>query len=100
MPLSDNFLNLACELIGVRGVYQEQEYIIVEILLDSAAVVLEPMSQTSHIQSDFQGEARRYAPKHFTVPLLSEVQRTLHPVLVQFLGKDIVSVLNDSLEKN
>lgn len=90
-------LSLAHDLIGVRGSYQGREYTLIEVLNAGPSIVLEPIQTDSVVQNTFQGEAKRFAQSNYTVPLYSEVRQSLHPVLQEFLGPDIVRVLQEQL---
>ena len=94
-PQSGLLLKLAHELIGFSGLYQGREYTLIEVINSGPSVVLEPIQHYTVVQNTFQGEAKRFAKSNYTVPFYSEVRHTLHPVLQEFLGPNIVSVLQE-----
>lgn len=90
-------LALAHDLVGLHGIYQGREYALIEVLDAGPSVVLEPVQAEAVIQNTFQGEAKRFAQSNYTVPFYSEVRQSLHPVVQEFLGPDIVKVLQEQL---
>ena len=58
-------------MIGLRVVYHDAHYQIVEILDDGPHIVIESIDHHIHIQADQHGEAHRKVPKTHTIPILS-----------------------------
>lgn len=56
-------------LIGQTVVYRDSTCIIIEVLEDLPALVLQPTEPAEAIQPDQLGEAHRRAPRTFTVVL-------------------------------
>lgn len=98
MPDHSLLLQLAHDLIGVRGVYRGREFTLIEVMDSGPSVVLEPNETDNVVQNTAQGEAKRFAQSNYTIPFLSPVDGDIHPVLQGFLGEDIVNVLRESLE--
>ncbi|MGM0564156.1 MAG: hypothetical protein ACQES2_07485 [Pseudomonadota bacterium] len=92
-------LELARDLIGVRGVYKGREFAVIEVMDSGPSVVLEPTESDNVVQNTAQGEAKRFAQSNYTIPFLSPVDGDIHPVLQGFLGDDIVAVLRESLSE-
>lgn len=84
--------------IGTLGKYHGQDYELIEVLEHEPAVVLRDCNPTYVIQNDMHGEAHRIVSAAHTVPILSEVSATLHPVLADFFPRQIVSQLNALVE--
>jgi hypothetical protein len=68
-------------LIGLEFEYQGAYCEVIEILSDGPALVLACRTGGERIQADQFGEPRRRAPTTYTIPLLSEVEDDLHPVV-------------------
>lgn len=73
--------------IGSRGLYQNQEYELIEVLEHDNALVLRDCSKAHTIQSDMHGEAHRMVAKTHTVPIFSDVDAGLHPVIKEFFSQ-------------
>ncbi|EDY86756.1 hypothetical protein GP5015_1555 [gamma proteobacterium HTCC5015] len=97
MPDHSVLLQLAHDLVGVRGVYRGREFTLIEVMDDGPSVVLEPTETDNVVQNTAQGEAKRYAQSSYTLPFLSPVNGDIHPVLQDFLGNDILAVLRESI---
>lgn len=91
--LKPDLLLLLREQIGCRGLYNNQEYELIEVLEHDAALVLRDCSTAHTIQSDMHGEAHRMVSKTHTVPLFSEIDENLHPVLKDFFSATLVEQL-------
>lgn len=83
--------------IGTRGLYEGQEFELIEILEHDPAVVLRDCSAAHTIQADMHGEAHRMVSKTHTVPVLSEVDPALHPVLRSFFPPETREALESML---
>ena len=96
---SKELLTILHDLIGTRGMYHEKEYELIEILEHGPSLVLRDCSANHEIQSDMHGEARRLVTKTHTIPLLSELGKTLHPVLKDFFDESIGSRLDNVIRQ-
>lgn len=96
--LPTELLDILHDLIGTRGCYQNNEYEFIEVLEHGPALVLLDCSDDHAIQNDMHGEARRLVTKTHTVPLLSEVQHDLHPVLKDFFEPPQIERLTKALK--
>lgn len=92
-------LTLLEALIGRRVAYQGIDYRIIEVLREGPAVVVSPLLGADVIQSDQFGGAKRRVPQTHTLPLLSEVENDLHPVLRDMLDDEDVQRLRASLHR-
>ena len=81
----------------MEGIYQGCRYTLIEVLDSVPSVVLEPTGEDNIVQNSAQGEARRFVQNNFTVPFFSEIKQQLHPVVSEFLGKEISSVLEEQI---
>ncbi len=86
-------------LIGRRVAYQGIDYRIIEILREGPAVVVSPLLGAGVIQSDQFGGAKRRVPQTHTLPLFSEVEDDVHPVLRDMLDAEDVERLRASLRR-
>jgi hypothetical protein len=98
-PNNTVLIQLVQDLIGVTGLYQGAPFTLIEVLSEGPMLVLEPSATDLTVQNTAQGEAKRYAQNNYTVPLLSEVKRDLHPVLVEFFGRDISEELRKAISE-
>lgn len=96
--LPTELLDILHDLIGTRGFYQNSEYELIEILEHGPSLVLRDCSDTHAIQNDMHGEARRLVTKTHTIPLFSEVQHDLHPVLKEFFEPSQIERLAEALK--
>jgi hypothetical protein len=92
--LSQKLLTILREQIGAHGKYNGQDFELIEILEQEPAVVLQDCGAKHAIQNDMHGEAHRIVSTTHTIPLFSEVAVALHPVLADFLPKDISAQIN------
>lgn len=90
--------SLLHDLIGTKGQYQDALYTLIEVIESDPMVVLAPVHAENMIQNTYQGEAKRYALKNYSIPLLSEVSKGLHPVLKEFLGQEITRLLEEQIK--
>lgn len=95
---SPELFSLLHDLIGTQGRYQDALYTLIEIIESAPIAVLEPVEDETIIQNTYQGEAKRYALKNYSIPLFSEVSQSLHPVLKEFLGQEITQLLEDQIK--
>lgn len=94
---SPELFSLLHDLIGTQGQYQDTLYTLIEVIKSDPMVVLEPIKAENIIQNTYQGEAKRYALKNYSIPLFSEVNKGLHPVLKAFLGQEITQLLEEQI---
>lgn len=95
---SPELFSLLHDLIGTQGYYQDALYTLIEVIESAPIVVLEPVSSENIIQNTYQGEAKRYALKNYSIPLFSEVSKGLHPVIKEFVGDEIAHLLNEQIK--
>ena len=72
-------------LIGLKVIYQNQPWEIIEILEDGPALVLQDSQMHQVIQPDQFGEAHRRVPPTVTIPVFTLDKTELHP---SFLSLD------------
>lgn len=96
-PIEPRLLEALRSHIGNRGLYQDQEYELIEVLEHDCAVVLRDCSAAQTIQSDMHGEAHRMVSKTHTVPVFSEVDSGFHPVLHTFFDSRSLQELEQTL---
>ena len=92
--LDPKLLDTLRSQIGYCGSYNNQEFELIEVLEHDAALVLRDCSHAHHIQTDMHGEARRMVSNTHTVPIFSEVEKALHPVLKEYFSAETVTELN------
>lgn len=86
--------------IGTHGRHEGREFELIEVLEHEPAVVLRDCGERCSIQNDMHGEAHRMVHTTHTVPVLSEVSASLHPVLTDFFPEAIVNALNSLVQNN
>jgi len=74
-------------LLGLRVQFRGEAHTIIEVIEDGPAIVLAPERDTSAIQPDAYGNARRQARVLLTIPLLTPDRRQLH---ADFLELDLL----------
>ncbi|MEJ2061086.1 MAG: hypothetical protein P8Y64_11485 [Gammaproteobacteria bacterium] len=68
-------------LIGRKVVVDDVPCELIEVLSEGPAIVLLKLSGDKIIQHDQYGDARRRVTQTYTIPVYSEVDSGLHPVL-------------------
>lgn len=74
-------------MIGVRVRHQGVDCVVIEVLEDNVALVLQVAEGEGTIQSNQFGDARRRVPQTFSVPILDAAHDALHP---DFLALDLI----------
>ncbi len=97
MQQSAELLAVLRLLIGTHGHYQGHEYELIEVLEQGPLLVLRSCEHEQVIQADMHGEAHRLADKTYSIPLMSTVEETLHPVLKDFFSDEICMQLESVL---
>jgi hypothetical protein len=92
----DALLSKLNSLIGHEVLYDSRHFVIIDIVQDGPAVVLEA-HEDLYIQSNAHGVANRRRPRTHTIPLKSEVRNDLHPLLLEVLGGNICDELRSLL---
>jgi hypothetical protein len=82
----NELLNALAALVGREFEYEGRRCEVIEVLAEGPTLVL--ACDGGSIQADQFGEPRRRAPNTFTIPLLSEVEAELHPVLRSLADTD------------
>lgn len=75
-------------MIGLRVVFHDNHWQIVEVLDDGPHLVLESLERHKSIQADQHGEAHRKVPKTYTIPILS-------PDRLEFSGEFLTLIPED-----
>ncbi|HET19713.1 MAG TPA: hypothetical protein ENO16_03800 [Chromatiales bacterium] len=83
-------------LLGREALIEGRRLSVVEILREGPALVLRETGVTT-LQDNLYGQSRRHAPRHFQVPVVSELGDRLHPVARQFMSGDEAEVLDRML---
>ncbi len=74
------------EFLGRELIYSGTACRVIEILEEDPALVLEDRGDSRIIQANQYGEARRRAPRTFTVPLLNVRRDGLNPALLELVN--------------
>ncbi|MGB9670926.1 MAG: hypothetical protein ACP5OY_07215 [Halothiobacillaceae bacterium] len=89
----DTLLQHLSGLLGREALIEGRRLCVVEILREGPLLVLrEPGNAT--LQDNLYGQPRRHAPRHFQVPLVSELGDRLHPVARQFMSEEEAEALD------
>lgn len=83
----DTLLEHLGALIGREALVEGRRLCVVEILREGPVLVLREAGHTA-LQDNLYGQPRRHAPRHFQVPLVSELGDRLHPVARQFMSTE------------
>ena len=84
------------ELIGREAVVDGVHCQVIEILESGPRVVV-CETVGSHIQSNQFGDPQRRVPRTHTVPLKSQIEKDLHPVIRTLAGEDLTHRLRSLL---
>jgi hypothetical protein len=76
------------QYIGNSIIYDGMRCQLIEIIEDGPSLVFTCPEQAASIQANQHGDAGRRAPNNYTVPLLSEIQRDLHPAARALIPAD------------
>lgn len=87
MDSTTNTLTSAKKLLGKMVRFGQRRYRVIELLADSAELVLEAVSDNQTIQPDQHGHAHRKVPLTIVIPVFSADQQQFHPqfMLIQEL---------------
>ncbi len=94
--MNDDLLNQLATLLGREAVVEGRRLSVIEILRDGPMLVLRESGE-GVMQDNLYGQPRRRAPRHFQVPLRSEIGSQLHPVTRAFLNDEEAEVLRRAL---
>lgn len=90
--MNDALLQHLGDLAGREALIEGRRLCVVEILREELALVLRETGSAA-LQDNLYGQSRRHAPRHFQIPLVSELGDRLHPVARQFMTEDEAEVL-------
>lgn len=93
---SDALLNLLSQLIGREAMIEQRRVRVVEVLREGPSLVLSEVG-ADKMQASLYGQARRRAPRHFHIPLRSDIGKQLHPVVRAFLTAEEMAELTPVL---
>jgi len=85
MQTVDISLEQLRNLIGTRTRCQDADCVVIEVLEDVPALILENCASETVIQPDQQGSAKRRVPQRFTVPVLLEGGQQVNPLVLELL---------------
>ncbi|MFZ5465788.1 MAG: hypothetical protein ACOZAI_00810 [Pseudomonadota bacterium] len=88
----DALLHYLSGLLGREAQIEGRRLCVVEILREGPMLVLREKSNDA-LQDNLYGQPRRRAPRHFHVPLVSELGDRLHPVARQFMTDEEAEAL-------
>lgn len=92
----DTLLQHLSDLLGREALIEGRRLCVIEILRAGPLLVLR--EQGNHtLQDNLYGQPRRRAPRHFQVPLVSELGDRLHPVARQFMSEEEAEALGRRL---
>ena len=86
MQTVDISLTQLRNLIGARTRCEDADCVVIEVLEDVPALVLENCACATVIQPDQQGSAKRRVPQRFTVPVLLEGGQQINPLVLKLLA--------------
>lgn len=66
-------------MIGMQLRWRGTDYTVVEVLEDGPSLVAQSLAQSSAIQSDAHGRARREVQQVKVIPVLNPAKTLLHP---------------------
>jgi hypothetical protein len=84
---NDVLLQNLSTLIGREAIIEGRRVRVVEVLREGASLVLSEIG-ADKMQESLYGQARRRAPRHFQVPLRSEIGVQLHPAVRALLDEN------------
>jgi len=84
---NDEMMHLLSQLIGREAMVDGRHVRVVDVLREHESLVLSEVG-TERMQESLYGQARRRAPRHFQVPLRSELGKQLHPVARALLSHE------------
>lgn len=93
-------LKLLTPLIGIQGQQASRVMELVEILHEGPSVVLLDTSSPPSIRADQYGDPRIRSPRTFTLPIISESEPDVHPVLRAMLPGHVVAALRLAIPGN
>lgn len=92
----DTLLQHLSGLLGREALIEGRRLCLVEFLREGLMLVLREPSNAA-LQDNLYGQPRRHAPRHFQVPLVSELGDRLHPVARQFMTDEEAEALTRKL---
>ena len=84
---NDEVMQRLSRLIGREAVVDGRHVRVVDMLRENECLVLCEVG-IERMQQSVYGQARRRAPRHFQVPLRSELGKQLHPVIHALLSHE------------
>jgi len=84
---NDEVMHCLSLLIGREAVVDGRHVRVVDVLRENECLVLCEVG-IEWMQQSVYGQARRRAPRHFQVPLRSELGKQLHPVVRALLSHE------------
>jgi len=88
MQNSDISLQRLRDLIGVRARCHNCDCVVIEVLEDGPALVLENCAGETVIQPDQQGSAKRRVPQRFTISVMMEGDKKINPLVLDLLAQE------------
>lgn len=76
-------------MIGIQVYHQGKPCVVIEVLEDNIALVLQALEGDATIQGNQFGDARRRVPLTYTIPVLNTERDSLHP---DFLTLDLIEI--------
>jgi hypothetical protein len=89
---------LLAPLIGIRGQYGGRVLELVEVLAEGPRVALLDTSSAPRIQTNQYGDPLTRQQRVMTLPVVSEVENDVHPVLLALLPEAILSELRQLID--
>ena len=91
--LAQEMVQLLAPLIGIRGRYGGRVLELVEVLAEGPQVALLDTSSSPGIQANQYGDPLTRQPRILTLPVVSEVEADVHPVLRALLPEKTLAEL-------
>ena len=88
----NDLLQVLSQLLGRAAFIEGRRVCVVDILRDGPTLVLREIG-SGVMQDNLYGQPRRRAPRHFQIPLLSEVRHEPHPVVRELMTDEEAVVL-------
>ncbi|MGK0673304.1 MAG: hypothetical protein ABWU16_01390 [Halothiobacillaceae bacterium] len=92
----DTLLQHLSGLLGREALIEGRRLCLVEILREGPMLVLREQGHAT-LQDNLYGQPHRHVPRHFQVPLISELGNRLHPVARQFMTDQEAKALASKL---
>lgn len=92
----DNVFKMLGALLGRQATIEGRKLCLIEILRDGPILILQEEGNLL-LQDNLYGQPRRHAPRHFLIPLISELGDRLHPIARQFMSTEEADALTRML---